>query len=234
MTSVLKFPVCNKCDLRSKSYFNILSSEDLESLSIEKTSTLYKKDQNIFIEGASSRGLFCLHSGKVKLFKNDIGGKEQIVRFIAPGQLFGIKALIEGINFSATSTAIEDSIVCFINRRRILNLIKKYPDLKNIILVSLSRMLDEVEKRMTSLTLKSVRERVAESLIILSNTYNTEDNLMSIKISRADLSNCVGSATENVIRVLSDFKDENLISVHGKTISILDMQGLMKAADMIY
>ncbi|MFC2096777.1 Crp/Fnr family transcriptional regulator [Bacteroidota bacterium] len=234
MVARFNYPSCAECNIRYKTYFNILSEEDVEDLNREKTCTFYKKDQDIFIEGTgSTSGLYCLYSGRIKLFKNDCDGKEHIVRLIAPGQLFGVKALLEGINFSATANAIEDSVVCFINKKRIFYWIKKYPNLANNMLMSLSRMLDEAEKRMTSVALKSVRERVAESLIILVNTYNTGDDLMNVQISRFNLSSCVGSATENVIRILSDFKDEKLISVNRKTITILNMQGLLKVANII-
>jgi len=226
-------PDCHNCNITVNNYFSSLREEDIKLLNTEKFCTLYKKDQNIFMEGASSRGLYCLYNGKVKLSKIDSNGKEQIVRLVAPGQLFGIKSIIENKKFSANAISMEDSIICLIPRSRILYLIKKYPELSRNILITLSKMLDEAEKRMTSIALKSVRERVAESLVTLTNTYKTSDNKMKIKISRDDLAHCVGSATENVIRTLSDFKDENLIVVEGKSIIILDIQGLKKIADLI-
>lgn len=228
-------PSCEECLVRFKTYFNILSPEDLRDLSIEKNCTLYKKNQIVFYEGASPNGLFCLHKGKIKLFRNGMDGREHIIRFIAPGQLFGIKALVEGTKYSATSASLEDSVVCFINSRKIFQLIIKYPNLTNYMLISLSRMLEEAERRMTSIALKTVRQRVAESLIIISNTYNsdTKTDNHQIRISREDLANSVGSATETVIRILSEFKSENLISIQGRTITLSDIKGLMLAADML-
>ena len=108
-----------------------------------------------------------------------------------------------------------------------------YPNLTNYFLKSLSKLLNEAEKRLTSIALRNVKERVAESLIILLSTYCTDQEIMEIKISRDDLANCVGSATENVIRVLSEFKEEKLISINGKTLTILNLQGLQEAGNLI-
>jgi len=226
-------PNCIDCEIRIKSYFNNLSTIDLRDLNKEKTSNLYKKNQNIFYEGTSSSGLYCLYSGKIKLFKKDVGGKKQIVRFVAPGQLFGLKAFIEKGNYSVTSTALEDSVVCFINRNKFCHLMRIYPNLTNYLLKSLSKLLNEAEKRLASIALRNVKQRVAESLIILLNTYCNDQDIMEIKISRDDLANCAGSATENVIRVLSEFKEERLISISGKTLTILNLQGLQEAGNLL-
>ncbi|MBT3933214.1 MAG: Crp/Fnr family transcriptional regulator, partial [Bacteroidetes bacterium] len=214
--------------------FNILSDEDLRDLSIEKTCTLYKRNQTIYHEGTSPNGLYCVNSGKIKKFRNGENGKEQIIQFIAPGQLFGIKAVIEGSKYTTTTTAIEDSLVCFINNRKIFHLIMKYPNLTNYMLISLSRMLEEAETRMASIALKTVRQRVAESLLILVNTYKSDDSntQFELRISREDLANSVGSATETVIRILKEFKEARLISINGRSIIVLDFFGLMKISNI--
>ncbi|MBT3302917.1 MAG: Crp/Fnr family transcriptional regulator [Bacteroidetes bacterium] len=234
MKSVFEKPSCKECDVRFKTYFNILSDEDLRDLSIEKTCTLYKRNQTIYHEGTSPNGLYCVNSGKIKKFRNGENGKEQIIQFIAPGQLFGIKAVIEGSKYTTTTTAIEDSLVCFINNRKIFHLIMKYPNLTNYMLISLSRMLEEAETRMASIALKTVRQRVAESLLILVNTYKSDDSntQFELRISREDLANSVGSATETVIRILKEFKEARLISINGRSIIVLDFFGLMKISNI--
>jgi CRP-like cAMP-binding protein len=234
MKTAFEKPSCKECDVRFKTYFNILSDEDLRDLSIEKTCTLYKKNQSIYHEGTSPNGLFCLHSGKIKKYRNGINGREQIIQFIAPGQLFGIKAVIEGSKYTTSTTALEDSLVCFINNRRIFHLIMKYPNLTNYMLISLSRMLEDAESKMASIAMKTVRQRVAESLLILVNTFKKEDNLSSfyLRISREDLANTVGSATETVIRILKDFKEEGLITIQGRSITVVDLFGLMKISNI--
>jgi len=234
MRSEFKIPDCSDCVNRLSSYFNNLSTVDLRDLNKEKACNLYKKNQNIFYEGTSSNGLYCLNSGKIKLFKKDITGKEHIVRFIAPGGFFGIKAFIESTNFSATSTAIEDSVVCFINKDQINHLMRIYPNFSNYMLIKLSKMLKNAERKIASIALKSVRERTAESLLLLANTYNPGQNIFEIKISRDDLAKTVGSATENVIRVLSEFKEEKLISISGKSLIILNFPKLEQAGNLVH
>lgn len=225
-------PRCGECKVRFLNYFNMLSPEDLLELSVEKTSILYSKGQNIYYEGSYPNGLYCLNSGRVKIFRNGTDGREQIVRVVSPGDVFGIKSLIEGKKYSTTACAIEDSVVCFINNRRMFHLFMKYPNLTNQLLVKLSRMLEEAEQKMTSIALKSVKERVAETLLHIYNTFfQAEPNgSRDIKISREDLASLVGSATETVIRVLSELKDENIIEIECRTIRILDLKTLTRIA----
>lgn len=225
-------PRCSECKVRFLNYFNILSPEDLLELSIEKTSILYGKGQNIFYEGSYPNGLYCLNSGRVKIFRNGTDGREQIIRIISPGDVFGIKSLIEGKKYTTNACAIEDSVVCFISNRRMFHLFMKYPNLTNQLLIRLSRMLEDAEQKMTSIALKTVKERVAETLIHINNTFfNSQPNSnRDIKISREDLASMVGSATETVIRVLSEFKEENIIDIECRTIRIINLKALNRIA----
>jgi CRP-like cAMP-binding protein len=95
-------------------------------------------------------------------------------------------------------------------------------------------MLEEAETRMASIALKTVRQRVAESLLILVNTYKSDDSntQFELRISREDLANSVGSATETVIRILKEFKEARLISINGRSIIVLDFFGLMKISNI--
>jgi CRP/FNR family transcriptional regulator, polysaccharide utilization system transcription regulator len=226
-------PGCVDCEVRYRNYFNELSKDDLLELSTIKTCHLFRKGQNVYHEGASPYGLFCLNNGRIKIYINGEDGREQIIRFISPGEIFGIKSLIENQKYSTSATAIEDSIVCFINNRKLFDLIIKYPNLTNYLLVSLSRMLDMAEKRLASMALKSVRERVAESLLILHKSFNNEgESDALIKISREDLAYSVGSATETVIRMLSELKNDGLVEIKGRTVKIVNISGLIKAANI--
>jgi len=224
-------PRCGECAVRFLTYFNLLNPEDLLELSIEKTSTVYKKGQNIFYEGTNPNGLYCLNSGRVKIFRNGNDGKEQIIRFVSPGDIFGVKSLIEGKKYTTTACAIEDSIVCFIGNRRMFHLFLKYPNMTNQLLIKLSRMLEEAEQKMTSIALKTVKERVAEALLNMHSNFdkvNQETN--EIRLSREDLANAVGSATETVIRTLAELKDEKIIEIDCRTVRILNINALIKAA----
>ena len=160
--------------------------------------------------------------------------KEQIVRFAKGGELLGIRALLSGKKYSTTSTTLEDAMVCFINKRMFFKLSLKYPYISEKVMKSLSHLLEEAEDRMTSLAQKSVRERLAESLLFLSCLFKTghtqcEDPSNGvISLTREDIASIVGTATETVIRILSDFKEEKLIEVKGRKIVIKNVPGLRK------
>lgn len=219
--------------MRAKSCFNTLSDEDIFSMNEDKISTLYKKAQVVFHEGRVPTGIYCLKSGKIKISKIGIDGKEQIVRLVAPGELLGIRALVSGRQYMATASTLEDSVVCFINKHTFFEITTQYPDISQCILKNLSKLLEEAENRMTSLAQKPVRERVAESLLLLDKIFKSEKcpvEKSTISLTREDLANIVGTATETVIRILSEFKEENLIAIVGRKIVLIDSEGLKRIA----
>ena len=225
---------CLNCEIRSSNCFSLLSREDLLDYNKDKKSTLYKKNQVVFYAGRHPTGIFCLKSGKVKIAKTGIDGKEQIVRFVTNGELLGIRALLSGRQYSATATALEDSVICYITKHAFFKIILKYPTVSKCLMKSLSQMLEEAEDKMTSMAQKPVRERLAESLIILNNVFkagkpDSPSVLNSfISLSRVDLANLVGTATETVIRLLSEFKEEKLVEIYGRKIKLLDVDRLKK------
>jgi len=210
-----------------------LSEDELRLINKSKIITLYKKGQNIFYEGRMPSGLYCLKSGKVKIAKTGLDGKEQIVRFVIPGGLLGIRAFIADRNYMANSTALEDSVVCFFDKQTFNKITEKNPDISRCLLATLSKLLGEAEERITSLAQKPVRERLAETLLLLNTVYKTKgqwDINPIIRLSREDLANIVGTATETIIRLLKNFKDEELISIDGRNILLGDIEGLKRIA----
>ena len=229
---------CRKCTIQPRSIFADIDPKDIEEMNKKKISTLYKKGQCIFYAGQTPIGIYCLNEGYVKIAKVGKDGKEQIVRFAAQGSLLGIRALIGGRRYSATSTALDDSMVCFINKKNFFKLTLKYPKIARFLMETLSKLLEEAEERMISLAQKPVRERVAESLLILNNIFDidqTENTELKeggvISLSREDIANLVGTATETLIRVLSDFKEEKLIEIRGRKIILIDIYALIKVAN---
>lgn len=224
---------CLKCSMRPMSCFDTLNKVELDILNKGKVITFYKKGQIVFHSGRAPAGLFCLKSGKVKISKIGIDGKEQIVRFVLPGGLLGIRAFLAGRKYMASATTLEDSLVCFFDRKTFSKITTRNPLISHCIMTTLCRLLEEAEERMTSLAQKHVRERLAETLLILNNIYNTnktEIKKTGISLSREDLANIVGTATETVIRLLKDFKEENLIFVNQRRIFLKDVDALKKVA----
>ena len=225
-------PECSDCKVFKRSYFSTLENGDLEDLKYEKSASVYKTGQIVFQEDSRAVGVYCLHSGKVKLYKVDNEGREQIVRFVIPGELFGYGSITGSRYYLVTAEAIEDSVICFINANFFSDLTSRYPEILRTLVTSLGTMLNDAEDRMISLARKQVRERLAEALLNLCRKFHPvgcmDDNILNL--SREDLANIVGSATETIIRLLSEFREENLIAIDGRKIILKDVKRLKKIA----
>ena len=226
-------PECSTCRVFKKSYFLTLENGELENLKYEKSSSYYKTGQLVFHEDSRAVGVYCLNSGKVKLFKVGNDGKEQIVRFVTPGELFGYSSIIGSRTYLLTAEAIENSIICFINGNTFSDLTDKYPEITKTLITTLGNMLNETEDRMISIAQKPVRERLAEALLTLCHKFHPEgckdDNVLNL--SREDLANIVGSATETIIRLLSELREEKIISIEGRRIILKDVRKLKRIAN---
>lgn len=227
---------CKDCFVRSSTCFSDLSPHDIDMLVDQKISTIYKKGQTIFYEGMMPTGIYCLNKGKIKIARHGDDGKEQIVRFVLEGGLLGIRALMGGRKYSASATTLEESVVCYVDQKTFFKLSTRYPHISQCVMTLICSLLEEAEAKMTSLAQKPVRERLAEGLIILDDMFNKElgrkeENIdHTISLTRDDLANIVGTATETVIRLLSDFKEEKLIETDGRKIILLNKKGLKKVA----
>ena len=227
-------PECSTCRVFKKSYFSILENGDLEYLKFEKSSSFYKTGQLVFHEDSRAVGVYCLNSGKVKLYKVGNDGKEQIVRFVTPGELFGYSSIIGSRYYLLTAETIEDSVICFINGNTFSDLTNKYPEITRTLIKALGNMLNETEDRMISIAQNSVRERLAEALLTLCHKFHPEgckDNNV-LNLSREDLANIVGSATETIIRLLSEFREEKLVTIEGRRIILKDVRQLKRIANI--
>jgi len=219
---------CENCTFNRRSIFKDLEKSDLEKLSLNMNCNFYKKGQVIFFEGNHPDGLFCIKEGKVKVYKIGSEGKEQIIRFAKSGDAIGYRALIVRETYSASAAALEDSRICFIRKDTVMELFKSNSGFSFSMLKLLSRDLEDVENKMVKLAQKPVRERLAEALLILKETYGTDkQGYINISLSREDFAGIVGTATETVIRLLADFKKANLISTKGKKIKINDLKNLV-------
>jgi len=225
---------CTLCAGRHQSLFSDLSNDELESLSLHKSCIQYKKGQTLYYEGTRPMGLFCINSGKVKVYKITSDGKEQILYLAKPGDFLGYKALISEEFYTASATVIEEGAICYIPKSDFLNILNSNPTFFKKIMSKLCEDLGVMEQKLVTIAQKSVRERLAATLLMLKESYGMEgeeSTLIDIALSREDLANIIGTATETVIRLLSEFKTQELISLQGKKIKVLDPQGLVKEAD---
>jgi CRP/FNR family transcriptional regulator, polysaccharide utilization system transcription regulator len=230
----LEQPDCAQCSSLNKSVFCDLHGGDLEQLNADKGCVYYKKGQIIFNAGAYPHGLFCVKEGKIKVFQIGDEGKEQIVRLVKSGDIMGYRALLSGDKYSASAEVLEDARICHIPRSTFLGLLQQNGNLSMQLMKLLSNDLGVAEHRITELAQKPVRERVAEALLYMKETYGYESDgaTIGVVLSREDIANIVGTATETVIRLLSEFKTDGVIRLDGKKIAILNQKQLVRLANV--
>jgi len=227
---------CTLCSHLKESLLHGLAPEDLDRINSHKTCVQYKKGQNIFYEGTRPMGLYCMNAGRVKVYKNNVQGKEYIIYIAKPGDFLGYRALLGEEFYAASATVLEDAKICFIPREHFFDVLQKNPVFMRKVVKAICSEMGIMEEKMAELAHKSVRERLAANLIMLKETYGMEgegSDLIDLALSREDLASIVGTATETVIRLLSEFKTDGLIAFEGKKIRILEPRKLAKQADLI-
>lgn len=224
---------CKHCSNRFNSVFCKTEHDRMQEIEALKICSSFKKGESIFREGSYASGVYCINAGKIKLAMMGSEGKEQIVRMAKPGDIIGYKALLSGDRYSATATAIEDCNICFIPREIFLVILQKDASLSFEMMKLLSNELKHAEEKITHLAQKPVRERVAETILFLKETYGIDkDNQINILLTREEIANLVGTATETAIRLLSEFNKEHIIELSGKKIKILDSDKLVRTANL--
>lgn len=229
----LKNPFCETCRVRHKSIFSSLENGQLNSISTNKTCNLYRKGDTIFHEGNYPYGLFSIYTGRIKVYKTTESGKDHILRLAQAGDSLGYRSLISGEKYEVSATALEDSRICFIPKEQFIDSLKGSHNLTERVMQLLTDDLKMAETKITDLAQKSVKERTAETLLMLRQFYGLDSDGKTIKVnlSREDLANLVGTATETLIRMLSDFKQKEIIDLKGKKIIILNFPVLERLAN---
>jgi CRP/FNR family transcriptional regulator, polysaccharide utilization system transcription regulator len=190
----------------------------------------YKKNQRIYAEGEEPEYLYCLLQGKVKKFKDGVGGRVQILRLIRSVQYFGYRAYFARERYNSSAAAFEASVVGTLPMTLVEDMINKNIKLAWFFIHELSRNLGGADTKIVNLTQKHIRGRLAEALIVLRDHYGFEDDNMTLRIymAREDLANLSNMTTSNAIRTLSGFVTDKLITVDGRKISILNEPELRK------
>lgn len=210
--------------------WNPLTQEQREYLAQNFTVQKFKKNETIYCEDETPMHLMCLLSGKVKIYKEGVGGRSQIIRVIKEKEYFAYRAYFAQENFVTAAAAFEPCSICLIPMTAIMNLIKESNELAMFFIRQLSIDLGIADERTVNLTQKHIRGRLAESLLFLKDTYGVEEDksTLSIYLSREDLANLSNMTTSNAIRTLSNFANEKLITIDGRKIKIIEEDRLRK------
>jgi CRP/FNR family transcriptional regulator, polysaccharide utilization system transcription regulator len=226
--------LCNKdCIGRTHPLFRHLTTEEMDCVLSEKNTIRYKRGANLYNEGNRINGFYCVSSGIIKIFKTGVDGKEQIIRFAKPGNILGFRSVVSNEPACTSAQAIEDSVTCYIPGDILISLIKSNGNFSIELMQLTCKELGEANSYITDIAQKTVRERLAEILVNLREEFglDNESNL-GITLTREELANIVGTATESVIRLLSEFKQGNLIELNGRKIKIINTNGLKKTANL--
>lgn len=226
---ILKAEFSKNVDGLNKFFDEVSKLEDLKKLSSNRRVKAFKKKEIIFSEGNSPNYLFFMAKGKVKTYKSHEYGKELITALYKEGDFFGYTVLMEDQPYSETAEALEDSEICLIPKEDFFSLMHSNMNVMKVFTKMLTDNILDKEKQLVNLAYSSVRKRVAEALLLLQSRFDTsKENNFSISISREDLANIVGTATESLIRTLSDFKEEKLVEIKGSNITIINHDKLVK------
>ncbi|MBP6073114.1 MAG: Crp/Fnr family transcriptional regulator [Flavobacterium sp.] len=223
---------CEQCIVREISSLKALSKDELISMAHCKVSKTVKKGEAIFEEGESVNGVFCVKEGVCKMTKLSPNGKDQIVKLAKKGELLGQRSLISDEPANLSAVALEDMEICFIPKSEVIQFFNKNNQFSMNVMKTICGDLKEADDLMVGMAQKSVKARLAFTLLNLEETFGTnDDHSLKIQLSRDELASIIGTATESCIRLLSDFNKLELISLKGKAIAILDKNKLKKLAD---
>ena len=222
---------CQSCIIRKFNSLKKLTQNQLSHLTEHKTELSFKKGEVIFTEGTHLKGIYCVRTGNCKMTKLSSNGKDQIVRFVRDGELLGYRSVIGEEPTSLSVTALDNMSACFISKEEIFEMLRSNPDFSLDIFRTVSRDLKEATTSLTDMAQKSVRERLAHTLLFLDERFGEdEEDAIDVHLSREEIANVIGTATESAIRLLSEFKKEGLITLKGKAIIIQDKKQLEKIA----
>jgi CRP-like cAMP-binding protein len=226
-------PNCEICSLRYKTVFKNLTNEELDSITFEKGCNFYKRGNIIYHEGNRGNGIYCVNRGIIKLYKTGSDGKEQIIRFAKAGDIIAYRSILSNEPACTTAKVIEDADLCFIPAKTLLSLVESNSDFSMELIKLSCKELGEANKFILDIAQKTVRERLAEVLLILKESFGIDsDNVLQVLLTREELANIVGTATESVIRLLSEFKTDKVIELNGRRIKLIDIKKLDKISNV--
>ena len=211
--------------LAESELFGGMSTEHLDE--IENISVLkeYGRGETIFFEGDPGNGFYMVATGRIKIYKTSMSGKEQILHIFGAGEPFGEVPVFHDQPFPANATALEKTTLIFFPRERFVELVYSMPSLVMNMLAVLSMRLRRFATQIENLSLKEVPARLAGYLLYLS-VEQGDTNQVTLDISKGQLASLLGTIPETLSRIFAKMSDEGLIKVEGKQISLLDIEGL--------
>ncbi len=226
-------PSCKDCNQEYKTTFKKLSLAQIDYLHNNKVCSHVKKGKILYEEGSRLTGIYCVNKGILKIYKTGTEGKEQIIKFAKEGDVIGYRSVLNGEPACTSVKILEDSMLCHISTAELYHLLRENSEFGIELLQIACRELGSANNYITDIAQKSVRERLAEVLLHLKDEFGiNNEGVVSIALTREELANIIGTATESVIRLLSEFKSEGIIELQGRKIKLLDITKLKKISNV--
>ena len=227
------FPI-ERWSFTTHSILNVLSEADYAYLLSNQSEQLCQKGDIIFREGTVPSGVFVIKSGRVKKYKSDRNGKEQIIYVAGEGEMIGYHAVLSDERYPDSAAALEKALVSFIPKEDFIEVLNHSPRFTRLLLKALSHEFTVFANSLSVFAQRTAQERLAIALIVLREKFkdaNAEGKEPILNVSRADLANMAGVAEDNVIRLLKDFKKEGILETEGRRILIKDVRLLVKKSN---
>lgn len=218
---------CENCIIRQFNALRAMNKEELKRVSDSKISKSIKKGEALFEEGDKLDGVYCVRGGVSKLSKLSANGKDQIVKLASKGEVIGQRSVIAEENVNLSAIAVSDMEVCFIPKEGIVNTLQTNPNFTLEVLRHMAHDLKEADDVIVNMSQKTVKQRIAQAFLYLKTNFGEDKNgYLNLTLSREEIANVVGTATESCIRLISEFKKKDLIKTSGKKIGIADEKAL--------
>lgn len=228
----LNMSKCRQCIIKRFNALKTLTHEELDKFSDHKTSLVIKKGENLMTEGNTINGLYCIRDGKGKLTKLNTNGKEQIIKFVKGGDILGHRSILSEELVGLNAVALEDMHVCFIPKGDILETIRENNNFSLNMIKDISHQLNEANTSISQMAQKPVKDRLAETILNLEEIFGLDkENCIDVVLTREEIANTIGTATESAIRLLSNLKKDGIIELIGKKIKILNRNALKNLSD---
>lgn len=223
---------CDQCIVRQLTSLKSLNKDEVIQLANSKKTFTVKKGESLFEEGDLTNGVFCVKDGVGKLSKLSANGKDQIVKLVKSGELLGQRSMISNEPTNLSAKAISDMEVCYIPKKKMLDFFNENNDFSMNVMQTICEDLKESENDKVNFAQKTVKERLAQALLYLNDTFGIDnDSSLKVQLSRDEIASIIGTATESCIRLLSDFKKQGLIELSGKKIILKNVRELQKMAE---
>jgi CRP/FNR family transcriptional regulator len=226
-------PDCIKCEFRIKSVFKNLDPDTISLMNAQKNLLKLKKGAIIFQQGESPKGVYCIHKGKIKICRLNVEGKNQIIRLAGEGEIIGYTSLINNSKYSSTAIVSDESLVCYLPQSVFNSMLKKDENFSYELIQMFCTELEKYEKSLTYATQRTVRERLAQCLLFLKETYGflPKTQIINANFTREEIAVMIGTTRETATRVLYALSNENVIELAGKKLKILDLSQINKIAN---